>query len=58
MSDAEIIDRIERIRDGFIRSLEFTQKDLPTSAATEELTATRLANRTILELQSNEKKRK
>lgn len=57
MSDSEIIDLLERLRDGYIRALDFQQQNLPQNAAAEELAATRLANRTILELQS-EKKRK
>lgn len=57
MSDSEIIDLLERLRDGYLRALDFQQKNLPQNAAAEELAATRLVNRTILELQS-EKKRK
>lgn len=58
MTDAEIIDLLERIRDGYVRALDCHQKNLPESAANEELTATRLINRKILELQANQKKRK
>jgi hypothetical protein len=58
MTDPEIIDLLERLRNGYIRALEFTKLDLPTSAATEELAATRLANRAILELNHNQKKKK
>lgn len=50
-----LADIITRIRDGFIRALELRDKDLPQSAAVEELTATRLANRTILDLESTAK---
>lgn len=55
MSDAEIIDLLERIRDGYLRAIDCQQQNLPQSAANEELTATRLANRKILELQATQK---
>lgn len=58
MTDPEIIDLLERIRDGYLRALDCHQKNLPESAAVEELTATRMINRKILELQTNEKKRR
>ena len=57
MDNNEIIDLLERIRDCYLRALELIQKDLPESAAVEELTATRLVNRKILELQSDLRKK-
>ena len=57
MNNHEIIDLLERIRDCYLRALELIQKDLPESAAVEELTATRLVNRKILELQSDLRKK-
>lgn len=57
MNNHEIIDLLERIRDCYLRALELIQKDLPKSAAVEELTATRLVNRKILELQSDLRKK-
>ena len=56
MSDSEVIDVIERIRNGYIKALELTKENLTTSAAIEEMAATRLANRTILELNHKKKK--
>lgn len=58
MTDPEIIDLLERIRNGYSKALNLLNDNLPASAATEELTATRLINNKILELQANEKKRK
>ena len=58
MTNDEIIDLLERVSKGYIRSIVDKENNLPTSAATEERNATRLVHRTILELQTKEKKRK
>jgi hypothetical protein len=58
MDNSLLIEKIERMRDGFILAIEFAQKDLPHSAANEELTATRIANQIILSLQAEEKRKK
>ena len=55
MENKEFIDRLERVRDGFITALEMQRQNLPESALSAELAATRLANRTILDLEIVEK---
>lgn len=55
MKNKELIDRIERVRVAFVKALDHSRDGLPQSSASMELIATRLANRTILELESEEK---
>ena len=55
METNELIDRIQRIRDTFNKSLDELREGRPNSALALDLEATRLANRTIFDLESEEK---
>ena len=55
MRNKEIIDRLERIRDFYLKALDNARVDLPKSSASMELMATRLTNNTILDLEDEER---
>jgi hypothetical protein len=55
MESKELIDRLQRIRDTFHKSFEELREGRPHSALSLDLEATRLANRTILDLEIVEK---
>jgi hypothetical protein len=56
METNAIIDRIQDIHDKFHKSFEELRAGRPNSALALDLEATRLAQRTILDLESEEKK--